>query len=260
MSSERTQPPSIAPKKPASPRPTALDEARAADLPKDATPIRPVSAPVTGATAPSVGERIRRTAASVADAARTVLPSREASNGSPPPSPGTTGTTATTATTATSATTATGRAATTATSPAAAPAAARVPRTGERPAAAAPSSGPRRVRLAVARIDPWSVMKLSFLLSVAIGIMLVVATAVVWYTLDGLAVFTSVNTTIAEITGDPTFFDLLEYAAFPRVVSLATMIAVVDVVLLTALATIGAFLYNIVAALVGGVTVTLTDD
>jgi len=103
-------------------------------------------------------------------------------------------------------------------------------------------------------------MKLSFLLSVAVGIMIVVAAAVVWYTLDGLAVFTSVNDTIAEITGDPDFFNLLEYAAFPRVVSLATMIAVVDVVLLTALSTIGAFLYNIVAALVGGVTVTLTDD
>ncbi len=126
--------------------------------------------------------------------------------------------------------------------------------------APAPAGGPRRVRLAVSKIDPWSVMKLSFLLSVAIGIMIVVAAAVIWYTLDGLAVFTQVNDTIAEITGDPTFFDVLEYMAFERVISLATIIGVVDIVLLTALATIGAFLYNIVAALVGGIHVTLTDD
>jgi hypothetical protein len=124
----------------------------------------------------------------------------------------------------------------------------------------APAGGPRRVRLAVSKIDPWSVMKLSFLMSVAIGIMIVVAAAVIWYTLDGLAVFTQVNDTIAEITGDPAFFDVLEYMAFERVISLATIIGVVDIVLLTALATIGAFLYNIVAALVGGIHVTLTDD
>ena len=104
-------------------------------------------------------------------------------------------------------------------------------------------------------------MKLSFLLSVAIGIMIVVAAAVVWYTLDGLAVFTRSTTTIADDhRATTTFFDLLEYAPFDRVISLATMIAVVDVVLLTALSTIGAFLYNIVAALVGGVHLTLTDD
>jgi hypothetical protein len=126
--------------------------------------------------------------------------------------------------------------------------------------ASSAAGGPRKVRLAVSKIDPWSVMKLSFLLSVAIGIMIVVASAVVWYTLDNMAVFTSLNDTIAEVTGKDDFFNVLEYAAFDRVISLATMIAVVDVVILTALSTIGAFLYNIVAALVGGVTVTLTDD
>jgi hypothetical protein len=122
------------------------------------------------------------------------------------------------------------------------------------------SAAPRKVRLAVARIDPWSVMKLSFLVSVGIGIMIVVASAVVWITLDGLGVFASIHSTITEVTGDPDFFNIQEYLAFDRVISVATMIAVVDIVILTALATIGAFLYNIVAALVGGIHMTLTDD
>ena len=126
---------------------------------------------------------------------------------------------------------------------------------------AAPASGaPRKVRLVLSKVDPWSVMKLSFLISVAAGIMLVVATAIIWKALDSAAVFTSVNDTIAVLAGRTDFFDLLEYVAFDRVISLATMIGVADIVILTLLGTIGAFLYNVVASLVGGVHVTLTDD
>lgn len=120
--------------------------------------------------------------------------------------------------------------------------------------------GPRRVRLAISRIDPWSVMKLSFLLSVAIGVMIVVAAAVIWLTLDGLHVFTTANDLVTQITGAESDVDILQFVEFRRIVSGATLIAVVDVFLLTALSTIGAFLYNIVAALVGGVHVTMTDE
>jgi hypothetical protein len=127
------------------------------------------------------------------------------------------------------------------------------------PAAASSSTGPRRVRLAVSRVDPWSVMKLSFLMSVAAGIMLVVATVVVWLTLDGQHDFSTINNLATEILAD-TDVDIMQYIELNRVASVATLIAVVDVFLITALATIGAFLYNITAALVGGVHVTMTDD
>lgn len=119
---------------------------------------------------------------------------------------------------------------------------------------------PRRVRLAISRVDPWSVMKLSFLLSVAIGVMIVVAAAVVWFTLNGLQVFTKADDLVTQITGTESGIDILQYVEFQRIISGATLIAVIDVFLLTALATIGAFLYNIVAALVGGVHVTMTDE
>jgi Transmembrane domain of unknown function (DUF3566) len=122
------------------------------------------------------------------------------------------------------------------------------------------AGGPRRVRLAVSRIDPWSVMKLGFLLSIAIGIMTVVSTAVLWFVLDGMHVFSSINKTVTEVVGTESFINILKYVEFGRVISLAVLIAVINVVLLTALATIGAFLYNIVAALVGGIHLTLTDE
>src|SRR5690625_4122066 len=49
--------------------------------------------------------------------------------------------------------------------------------------------GPRRVRLTVSRVDPWSIMKLSFLLSIALGIVLVVAVALVWTVLNAMEGF-----------------------------------------------------------------------
>jgi hypothetical protein len=125
----------------------------------------------------------------------------------------------------------------------------------ERPVA----GGPRRVRLSISRIDPWSAMKLSFLLSVALGIMIVVAAALVWFVLDSMHVFADIEDLLVSI-GSESFLQLMDYVKFDRVMSFATIVGVVDILLLTALGTIGAFLYNIVAALVGGLHMTLTDD
>jgi Transmembrane domain of unknown function (DUF3566) len=127
-----------------------------------------------------------------------------------------------------------------------------------RPTAPAPAS--RRVRLTVARVDPWSVMKMSFLVSVAIGIAFVVMVAVLWLILDGMGVFSSLNRTIADIQGTNNDFNLMDYIALPRVMSLSVVIGVIDVILLTALSTLGAFLYNVCSSLVGGIQLTLSDD
>ncbi|MGO1316370.1 MAG: DUF3566 domain-containing protein [Cellulomonadaceae bacterium] len=152
-------------------------------------------------------------------------------------------------------------AATTSAAPSGAPSPGTTSDAGKTPAGRKPASaGPRKVRLAVARVDPWSVMKLSFLLSVAAGIMLVVATWVFWYVLNDVGVFSKIDDMISSIAGGEAPVDILQYVERDRVVSLATIIAVIDVVLLTALATVGAFLYNVVAALVGGLHLTLTDD
>ena len=102
-------------------------------------------------------------------------------------------------------------------------------------------------------------MKLGFLLSVAFGIMSVVATAIIWNVLDSMAVFDKINTLLLDI-GNQQLLGLMEFVKFDRVMSMSTIVAVANVVLLTALATLGAFLYNIVAALVGGLHLTLTDD
>jgi len=122
-----------------------------------------------------------------------------------------------------------------------------------------PASG-RVVRLAVSRIDPWSVLKLSFLLSVGIGIATVVAAVMIWSTLKGGKVFDELNKFFNEITGPEQPFDIYKWVSLGNVVSLSTVLAVINVFLITALSTLFAFLYNLASGLVGGLHVTLSDD
>ncbi|MFJ9445539.1 DUF3566 domain-containing protein [Kitasatospora sp. NPDC101235] len=137
-----------------------------------------------------------------------------------------------------------------------------------RPAAAAPAGGgpglgrTRKARLRVTKVDPWSVMKVSFLLSLAVGIIIIVASAVLWMTLDSLGVFDSLTKTLKDVTGSDSSggLNLMDYIGFGKVMTFTTLIAVVDVVLLTALSTLSAFIYNAAAGFTGGVELTLAEE
>lgn len=133
---------------------------------------------------------------------------------------------------------------------------------GATPRPAQPAAKARRVRLAVARVDPWSAMKMSFLLSFAAMVCLVVMTAVLWMILSGMNVFSDIDNLVQSLqpTTATDKFTIMDFVAFPRVMSLAMVLGVVNVILLTALGTLLAYLYNLSAALVGGVQLTLTDD
>jgi hypothetical protein len=120
----------------------------------------------------------------------------------------------------------------------------------------------RKARLRLMRVDPWSVMKTAFLLSVALGIAMFVAVAVLWSVLDAAGVFTAVGDLVRDLTASEASagVDVEAYTSLSRVLGFTTLIAVVDVVLVTALATLGAFLYNLSAGLLGGLELTLAED
>ena len=132
-----------------------------------------------------------------------------------------------------------------------------VPRTGQ-----ARPRGTRRARLRLVHLDPWSVMKTASLLSIAFGIVTVVAVAVVWSVLGAAGVWESINKTVTDVLGGESAqsFDVENYVGTSRVLGFTMLVAVLNVVLITALSTLGAFLYNLAAALLGGVEVTLAED
>lgn len=133
------------------------------------------------------------------------------------------------------------------------------------PASAQPlkTGKPRRARLVVRRVDPWSVLKFSLLFSVCLLIVFVVAVAALYFALDSLGIFDSINDFVRDITqtgpeDKPTGgFDVTFSAG--KVIGGAAVIGAINVVIITAISTLGAFLYNLCADIVGGIELTLAE-
>jgi transmembrane protein DUF3566 len=127
----------------------------------------------------------------------------------------------------------------------------------------AAARGPRRARLNLKRIDPWSVMKFSFAVSVVLFIVVVVATSVLYLALDAMGVWNSVNDSLKELVSASGGTASSASSGFRitawGVIGTSMLIGAVNVVLFTALATLGAFIYNVCADLVGGVELTLAE-
>jgi hypothetical protein len=115
------------------------------------------------------------------------------------------------------------------------------------------------VRTTVVRVDPWTVLRLSFLLSIAVALITLVALFLLWALLDAAGVFTTVDQTANDVLGDgaSTF---TQYFAFGQVFRVGLLLAAADIVLLTALATLGAFLFNLASSLTGGLEVSVIEE
>lgn len=124
----------------------------------------------------------------------------------------------------------------------------------------APRAKVRRARLVVSRVDTWSVLKLAFLLSVALGIVVVVAAVLIWILMDITGLFSGINELAAMLAGPGGSTEVQEIVSLGQVAIFATILSVINVILLTLLSVIAAMLYNLAAGLIGGIGVTLTDD
>ena len=123
--------------------------------------------------------------------------------------------------------------------------------------------GTRKARLRLSRLDPWSVMKTSFLFSIAAGIVFVVAVFAVWTVIGSSGLFSSVDSIVGSVLqspGDTTPFRIEDYVNTQKVMGVTAFLACIDVVIFTALATLASFLYNLAATMLGGLEVTLAED
>lgn len=122
----------------------------------------------------------------------------------------------------------------------------------------------RKARLRINRIDPWSVMKTSFLFSIAFGVMLVAGVGVLWSVVAGSDALNTINDLVNSVVADPQGggerFNIHEFLGWQRVMGLTTVLAAIDVVIFTAVATLFAFLYNLASVVMGGLEITLAED
>jgi len=119
----------------------------------------------------------------------------------------------------------------------------------------------RRASLRLVHVEPWSVTRLAFVVSVAMMIVAVVAVSIFWLVLSVTGVWGQINDSVTSVLSDDGgTFDIKDYLGFGRMFGLTLVLSAINVVLMTALATIGAHLYNLAAQLLGGLEVTFSDD
>jgi hypothetical protein len=130
-----------------------------------------------------------------------------------------------------------------------------------RPKTKARTAEGRHANLVIARLEPWSVMKFSFLISLVAWVILFVAVTLLYYALSGLGVFAAIQRTLESVTSSQQSpgVSLAAWTSASRVLGYTMLIGAVDIILITALSTIGAVIYNLVTHLGGGIEITLKE-
>jgi hypothetical protein len=118
--------------------------------------------------------------------------------------------------------------------------------------------GPVRASMQIRRIDPWSTLKVSLVLSVALFFVWMIAVAFLYLVLGGMGVWSKLNSNVGDLLNN-TSGSGADLVSSGTIFGGAVLIGLVNIVLLTAMATIGAFIYNLTTDLIGGVEVTLAD-
>jgi hypothetical protein len=119
--------------------------------------------------------------------------------------------------------------------------------------------GPVRASMQIRRIDPWSTLKVSLLLSVALFFVWMIAVAFLYLVLGGMGVWSKLNSNVGDLLNN-TSGSSGELVSSGTIFGGAVLIGLVNIVLMTALATIAAFVYNLATDLIGGIEVTLADQ
>ena len=117
----------------------------------------------------------------------------------------------------------------------------------------------KQVRLKLVYVDFWSAVKLSFLIWIVLGIILVVASIFIWLVLDVTQIFNKIDALLQEVLNQPTF-SVKDVVSLPTVGLFSFIVAILDVVIGTVLGAIVALLYNFSVRITGGLLVGFTNN
>ncbi len=122
-----------------------------------------------------------------------------------------------------------------------------------------PHTGPVRAAMQIRRIDPWSALKVSLVLSVTLFFVWMIAVAFLYLVLGGMGVWAKLNSNVGDLLTSASGQAGGELVSSGTIFGGAALIGLVNIVLMTAMATVGVFIYNLTTDLVGGIEVTLAD-
>jgi len=119
--------------------------------------------------------------------------------------------------------------------------------------------GPVRATMQIRRIDPWSALKVSLLLNVALFFVWMIAVAFLYLVLGAMGVWNKLNSNVGDLLSSTSGGSGGDLVSAGSIFGGAALIGLINIVLLTAMAAIGAYIYNLSTDIVGGVEVTLAD-
>lgn len=118
-----------------------------------------------------------------------------------------------------------------------------------------------KTRLRLARIDPLSAVATMFLLSLLLGVANIIAVILIWLVARVTGSLEALSGLFSELFGvGAAALDVTALLSLPRVIGIALVFSIFQVVVVTVISGVVAVLYNGIASLVGGFEVTLADD
>ena len=116
----------------------------------------------------------------------------------------------------------------------------------------------KQVRLKLVYIDFWSAVKFSFLVSLCLAIVGVVATILVYTVLVSTGVLAQLDSLFMDIVGDQN--SLMAFFGFAQVFGFAIVVGILNVIVGTALGAVGSVIYNLLVRVMGGFQLGFTSN
>lgn len=115
----------------------------------------------------------------------------------------------------------------------------------------------KQVRLRLVYIDFWSAVKLSFLAAVALAIVTIVVAFLVYLVLESTSMLDKLDELFTAFDDS---FTLSAYVNLPQVMAFASIVAILNLIVVTVMGAVVAGIYNLMVKVTGGLLVGFTSN
>ncbi|MCB1274705.1 MAG: DUF3566 domain-containing protein [Leucobacter sp.] len=116
----------------------------------------------------------------------------------------------------------------------------------------------KQVRLKLVYVDFWSAVKFSFLVSVCLAIVSVVASLLIYTVLLSTQVLAKIDELVMDIVGDGD--SIIGMIGYPQVFGFSVVVGILGIIVGTALGAVAALVYNLLVRVIGGFQLGFTSS